>query len=50
MSDTKKTEAELAHEALQKKLMKMLGDLPLDDDEHGCGSGCNHHHHHGQRD
>ncbi len=48
--NTQKTDTDKAFEAMQKKLQKMLKDLPLDDEEHGCGSGCNHHHHHGQRD
>ena len=40
-----KTKAELEYEALQRKLKKMLDQLPLDDDEGGCGHGCDHKHH-----
>ena len=47
MTEQAKTQAELAHEALQKKLMKMLDQLPLDSDEEGgCGHGCSHDHDH----
>jgi len=46
MKDAPKTAAEKEYEALQKKLQKMLDQLPIDDeDTGGCGHGCDHKHH-----